>query len=122
KKEVELINRINLQNSIGISIQKQSDANAVSVSELVKKELAQLEITYANSNLKFTIAQDSSEYTLESADAVIHDLILAVVLVAAIMLLFLHSVRNAVIVMVAIPLSLIATFIGMNLFGFTLNL
>src|SRR5690606_5728977 len=34
QKEVELINRINLRNSIGISIQKQSDANAVSVSEL----------------------------------------------------------------------------------------
>jgi HAE1 family hydrophobic/amphiphilic exporter-1 len=122
KKEIELINRINLQNSIGISIQKQSDANAVSVSELVKKELTQLEKTYAKENLKFITAQDSSEYTLESADAVIHDLILAIVLVAAIMLLFLHSIRNSIIVMVAIPLSLIATFIGMSLFGFTLNL
>lgn len=122
KKEIELINRINLQNSIGISIQKQSDANAVSVSELVRKELAQMEKIYSNENLKFTTAQDSSEYTLESASAVIHDLILAVVLVAVIMLLFLHSVRNSIIVMVAIPLSLIATFIGMSLFGFTLNL
>lgn len=122
KKEAELINRINLQNSIGISIQKQSDANAVSVSELVRKELSRLESIYAKDNLKFNIAQDSSEYTLEAADAVIHDLILAVVLVAAIMLLFLHSLRNSIIVMVAIPLSLIATFIGMSLFGFTLNL
>lgn len=122
KKETELINRIDLQNSIGISIQKQSDANAVSVSELVRKELTRLETIYAKQNLKFTIAQDSSEYTLEAADAVIHDLILAVVLVAAIMLLFLHSLRNSIIVMIAIPLSLIATFIGMSLFGFTLNL
>ena len=122
KKETTLINRINLQNSIGISIQKQSDANAVAVSDHVKKELTRLENTYADVNLKFNIAQDSSEYTLESADAVIHDLILAVVLVAAIMLLFLHSLRNSIIVMVAIPLSLIATFIGMSIFGFTLNL
>jgi len=122
KKEAELVNRINLQNSIGISIQKQSDANAVSVSELVRKELSRLEQTYGKENLKFTIAQDSSEYTLEAADAVIHDLILAVILVAVIMLLFLHSLRNSIIVMVAIPLSLIATFIGMSMFGFTLNL
>ncbi|MBT1705726.1 efflux RND transporter permease subunit [Chryseosolibacter indicus] len=122
KKETELVNRIDLQNSIGISIQKQSDANAVSVSELVRKELLRLEQIYGKENLKFTIAQDSSEYTLDAADAVIHDLILAVVLVAAIMLLFLHSLRNSVIVMIAIPLSLIATFIGMSLFGFTLNL
>ncbi len=122
KKETTLVNRIDLQNSIGISIQKQSDANAVQVSELVREELAKLEKIYEGNNLKFTIAQDSSEYTLEAADAVIHDLILAVILVAAIMLLFLHSFRNAVIVMVAIPLSLVATFIGMSMFGFTLNL
>lgn len=122
KKEIELVNRINLENSIGISIQKQSDANAVSVSELVRKELVRLEEIYAKENLKFNIAQDTSEYTLEAADAVIHDLILAVILVAAIMLLFLHSFRNSIIVMIAIPLSLVATFIGMSLFGFTLNL
>ncbi|MBK7652516.1 MAG: efflux RND transporter permease subunit [Flammeovirgaceae bacterium] len=122
KKEVKLINRIDLLNSIGLSIQKQSDANAVAVSELVHKELAKLEHLYSNIDLKFTIARDSTEYTLDAADAVIHDLILAIILVAAIMLLFLHSIRNSIIVMVAIPLSLIATFIGMSLFGFTLNL
>lgn len=122
KKETSLVNRIDLQNSIGISVQKQSDANAVSVSELVRQELTELEKIYAKENLQFKIAQDSSEYTLEAADAVIHDLILAVILVAAIMLLFLHSLRNSIIVMVAIPLSLIATFIGMSFFGFTLNL
>ncbi len=122
KKEIELINRIDLENSIGISIQKQSDANAVSVSELVREEMSRLEDVYKEHNLSFTIAQDTSEYTLEAADAVIHDLMLAVVLVAAIMLLFLHSIRNSIIVMVAIPLSLVATFIGMSLFGFTLNL
>src|SRR5690606_36917702 len=67
-------------------------------------------------------ANDSSTYTLESANAVIFDLFLAVLLVAVVMLFFLHSLRNAVIVMVAIPASLIATFIGVNLFGYTLNL
>lgn len=38
------------------------------------------------------------------------------------MLLFLHSIRNAFIVMVSIPASLVATFIGMALMGYTLNL
>lgn len=121
-KDAERINRINLQNSIGIAIQKQSDANAVAVSEVVREEIAKIEDTYANVGVKFSVAQDTTTYTLEAADAVVHDLILAVVLVAAIMLLFLHSMRNSIIVMVAIPLSLIATFIGMSMFGFTLNL
>src|SRR5690606_3031363 len=55
KKEIELVNRINLENSIGISIQKQSDANAVSVSELVRKELSRLEDVYKEQNLTFTL-------------------------------------------------------------------
>ena len=61
KKDITLVNRIDLQNSIGISIQKQSDANAVSVSELVTKELAKIEAMYADQDLKFAVAQDSSK-------------------------------------------------------------
>src|SRR5690606_32220320 len=84
--------------------------------------LDRLEAENAGINLSLAVASDSSTYTLESANAVVFDLILAIILVAIIMLLFLHSFRNAVIVMVAIPVSLISTFIGMLLFGFTLNL
>src|SRR5690606_24995215 len=72
--------------------------------------------------LQFEIAQDSSEFTLEAADAVIHDLFLAVILVALIMLFFLHNLRNAIIVMVAIPISIISTFALMSALGFTLSL
>ena len=72
--------------------------------------------------MNIVVANDSSVYTLASADAVIFDLMLAIVLVAIVMLFFLHSIRNALIVMVAIPASLIATFIGMQLLGYSLNL
>ena len=89
---------------------------------LTRQGLARLEQTYANEGLSFVIAKDSSEFTLDAADAVIHDLFLAIILVAVVMLLFLHSLRNAVIVMISIPASLIATFIAMYLFGFSLNL
>ncbi|ARS34522.1 efflux RND transporter permease subunit [Pontibacter actiniarum] len=122
QKDVEVLTRVNSLSSIGLSIQKQSDANAVEVSELTRKALDQLEETYAAEGLSFTVAKDSSEFTLEAADAVIHDLFLAIVLVAVVMLLFLHSLRNAVIVMISIPASLIATFIAMNLLGYSLNL
>src|SRR5690606_30873684 len=67
-------------------------------------------------------ANDSSEFTLKAAGNVIFDLVLAIVLVGLIMLFFLHSLRNAAITMVAIPLSLIGTFIGLYLMGYTLNL
>jgi HAE1 family hydrophobic/amphiphilic exporter-1 len=60
--------------------------------------------------------------TLEAADSVIHDLLIAVFLVAFVMLFFLHSIRNSLIVMVSIPASLISTFIGFYYLGYTLNL
>src|SRR5690606_2113938 len=62
------------------------------------------------------------EFTLTAANNVIFDIFLAIFLVAAVMLLFLHSIRNAFIVMITIPASLIATFIGIYFMGFTLNL
>ncbi|HYE53629.1 MAG TPA: efflux RND transporter permease subunit [Chitinophagaceae bacterium] len=122
QKDVEKIARVNLQSAIAVQVIKQSDANAVGVSEQIRNTITKLEKDYANAGLKITVANDSSIYTLKSADAVIHDLILAIVLVAFVMLFFLHSIRNALIVMVAIPASLIATFIGMALLGYTLNL
>jgi HAE1 family hydrophobic/amphiphilic exporter-1 len=122
QKDVEKIARVDRESALTVQVIKQSDANAVEVSKAVKKILLQVNDDYKNEGLNIAIANDSSEYTLESADAVVFDLILAIVLVAVIMLLFLHSLRNAMIVMIAIPASLIATFIGMSLMGFSLNL
>ncbi|MGE9310075.1 efflux RND transporter permease subunit [Niabella sp. CJ426] len=122
QKDVEKLARVNNESSIALQVLKQSDANGVSVSEGVQAIVNRLQSEYASSGLQLTIANDASVYTLESADAVIHDLILAIILVAVVMLFFLHSIRNALIVMVAIPASLIATFIGMSLLGYSLNL
>jgi HAE1 family hydrophobic/amphiphilic exporter-1 len=122
QKDVDKLARVDRNSAIAIQVLKTSDANAVSVSENVRATLQQLEAENKDVNLSLEVASDSSLYTLESADAVVFDLILAIILVAVIMLLFLHSIRNAVIVMIAIPVSLISTFIGMELLGFTLNL
>ena len=122
QKDAEKIARLDRKGAIALQVLKQSDANAVKVSRNTQAIIGQVEKEYEQYGLKLQIANDSSVYTLESADAVVHDLILAIILVAAIMLLFLHSLRNALIVMVAIPASLIATFIGMFFLGFSLNL
>lgn len=105
-----------------MQIVKQSDANAVAVSEQLLKTIAILEKDYKVNQLKLEVAKDSTVFTLEAADSVVHDLLIAVVLVAFVMLFFLHSIRNSLIVMVSIPASLIATFIGIYLMGYTLNL
>ncbi len=122
QKDVEKIARVDQKNAIVLQIVKQSDANAVDVSEHVQKLIEDLKTDYKNEQLQLDIANDSSVFTLMAADSVIHDLILAVLLVALVMLFFLHSVRNSLIVMVSIPASLIATFIGFLLLDYTLNL
>lgn len=121
-KDAAAVNRYNGTNGIGILIKKQNGANAVEISKQVKQRIALLEKKYAASAVKMIIADDTADFTLESADAVTHDLVIAVILVAAIMLLFLHSLRDSAIVLVAIPASLISTFIVMYLLGYSLNL
>lgn len=116
------ISRLNGETSVGLSVVKQSDGNAVKVSEIVRQELDKLTKEYEIENLQFKISSDTSIFTLNAADGVIHDLFIAVILVALIMMFFLHSPRNATIVMVSIPLSIVSTFIVMYALGYSLNL
>lgn len=120
--ESTAINHINGLPSIGIQIVKQSDANAVNVSKAVKEAFDKLEKQYSADDLKFGISADQSTYTLHAADAVMEDLFLAILIVGIVMLAFLHSFRSSMFVMVALPSSIIPTFIAMYLLGFSLNL
>ncbi|UYW01240.1 efflux RND transporter permease subunit [Flavobacterium agricola] len=121
-KEIEKISRIDQENTILLQVFKQSDANAVAVSELIAKTINVVEADYKSNNVQIEVASDTTTYTLRAADNVMHDLLIAIVMVGIIMLLFLHSLRNALITMVAVPLCLVATFIGLYLMGYTLNL
>lgn len=121
-KDAEKIARINQKNTILMQVFKQSDANAVAVSEKVKEVIGSVQKDFKDNGISIDVASDSSDYTLRAANNVIFDLMLAIALVGIIMLFFLHSLRNAAITMIAIPLSLIATFIVLNLLGYTLNL
>lgn len=120
--EIESISRYNGVNGIGLFIKKQSDANGVEISRLVQEKLATIEQANTKDKVKFSIAFDSSIFTLASVEAVTHDLYLAIILVGIVMLLFLHSLRNALIVMVSVPASLISAFLFMYVMGYSLNL
>ena len=120
--EATTFNRINGQPGIGLEIVKQSDANAVEVSKGVKARMAQLRTELADTGFDYAIAIDQSTYTLSSANAVMFDLVLAVMIVGFVMLIFLHSLRSSLFVLVALPSAMIPTFILMYAFGFSLNL
>jgi HAE1 family hydrophobic/amphiphilic exporter-1 len=120
--EQKLINRMDGRDAIGISIQKQNDANAVAVAELAKAELAAIEKEYAASNVHFEIATDDSLYTKASASAVVADLLLAILIVALICFIFLHDLRSALIIMFAVPLAIVPVFIAMYALNYSLNM
>jgi HAE1 family hydrophobic/amphiphilic exporter-1 len=121
-KESTSVSRYNGVNGIGLLLKKQGDANAVDVSKMVREKLKTIEAKNSADGVHFTIADDSTDNTIAAVDAVVHDLILAVILVSIVMLLFLRSWRNSLIVLVSIPTSLITAFAMMWLLGYTLNL
>jgi len=121
-KEGITYSRLNGKSTLSLLVLKQTDANAVDVARLVRAQMVEIEKEYKGQEVKFEVAQDLSNFTLDAAKAVQEDLLIAVILVAIVMLVFLHSLRNSFIVMVAIPASLVSTFIVMWVFGFSLNL
>lgn len=122
KERVTTLNRLNGEPAIGIQIKKQSDANTVEVCNLASERMEELKTTYAADNLNYHIASDQSIYTQASVDAVVDDLMLAMIIVAFVMLFFLHSFRSSSFVLVALPAAIIPTFMLMWAFDFSLNM
>jgi HAE1 family hydrophobic/amphiphilic exporter-1 len=105
--------------SLLLNIERQNDADTVKSTAAARTELAALakEFPYVT----FTEVNASADYTQSSVNGVLQSLIEGIFLTAIVMLLFLHAWRNAVVVMIAIPSSLLATFIVMKLLGFTID-
>ncbi len=121
-KEAKRLARLNGEQTILLNIFKQGDANAISLSDNVLRAASELESGLSATGLDIRSVTDTSDFTRESISSVFGDLLLAVLLVTLVILLFLHDLRNALIVMFVVPVSLVGGFIGMRLFGFSLNL
>jgi HAE1 family hydrophobic/amphiphilic exporter-1 len=115
------LNGLVAQDAVGLQIVKQSDANALQVADSVRVALAKLQ-NLLPSGSQVVITNDTSVFTRASLDAIQHDLLLSVLLVGGVMLLFLHAWRHTVIVLLAIPTSLVSTFLVMYILGFSLNI
>lgn len=122
KKQMVTVSRVNGVPGVEISVIKQPDANAVVMADLVRQTISGLEKNYKAKDLKFRLVIDTTDFTIEAADAVKHDLTIALFLVALVILLFLHSVRDSFIVMLSIPISFAGTIIAIYLFGYAFNL
>ncbi len=113
--------RMNGKNTIGINIQKQSDANVVEVVNNIKKEITQLKKDMP-SNVKLDTAYDSTTFINSSIASIKRTLVEGVITTALVLLIFLRSWRSSLVILVAIPTSLVATFFMMYVMKFTMNI
>lgn len=110
----------NGQPAASIEIIKKSTANPLELIDSLKSTLPKLRQTLPQ-GMSIEIAYDTSIYIQESIDQVYKTLLEAIILVIVVIWLFLWSIRGALIPLVTIPVSLVATFALMYAFGFTIN-
>jgi multidrug efflux pump subunit AcrB len=113
---------LNGEGAIKVSIQKQPDANTISTVDGVKARLAQLrESGLIPQDTVITATLDESRFIRSSIRSVINSGLTGAGLAAVAVLLFLGSLRQTLIIMLAIPLAILLALGLMSLFGLTLN-
>ena len=106
---------------VGIGIYQQSDANTISVANGIKKKLVELRSSLPP-NTSLEVSFDRSNYIKSAIKEVYKTLFIALILVTVIIYLFLGNVRALIIPVIALPVSLISTFLSIYFFDFSINL
>ncbi len=108
------------QPTIAMGVFLQTGANALAVAERVRGKMSALKEKMP-AGMDYVIPFDTTRFVSASINEVVKTLIEAMLLVLAVVYLFLQSWRATLIPMVAVPISLIGTFAGLWLFGFSIN-
>ena len=106
---------------VSLEVRKQSGRNTVAVAKAVRAEVERLK-KLAPEGVQIITARDVSNFIESSINDVTHEIMIAMGLVVAVVFFFLLSWRATLIVAIAIPTSLIATFFAFNVFDFTINI
>ncbi|HOB46080.1 MAG TPA: multidrug efflux RND transporter permease subunit [Zoogloea sp.] len=105
---------------VGVGIFLQSGANALEVADRVRTRMEELKQKFP-SGMDYVIPFDTTKFVQASINEVVHTLIEALILVAVVVFIFLQNWRATLIPLIAVPVSLIGTFAGLWVFGFSIN-
>ena len=119
-EDISTISRTNGADSITMAIQKQSGRNTVQVSESIKEEVERLQRDYPNTQIDIVL--DTADFIVQSINTVAQNAILGSLLAVLILYIFLKNIRTTLIIGIAIPISLITSFILLYFNGITLNI
>ena len=106
---------------MGIGIYQNSDANTISVANRIKKKIKQIEPSLPDGT-KLEVSFDRSNYISSAIKEVYKTLFVALILVSFIIYSFLGNFRSLIVPLVALPVSLISTFLAIYFFDFSINL
>jgi HAE1 family hydrophobic/amphiphilic exporter-1 len=120
-KELREIAQLNGRPSVSFIVYKQSGGNTVKVCDRLKKTIEGLkkELPIGTS---IEIASDQSKYIRRSVNETMRTLYLGAIFATLVIFIFLGNFRSTIIAALAIPSSILATFIMMNLFGYSVNM
>ncbi len=107
--------------AVGLGVVKQANANTIEVAHLVKRELESIRPTLP-AGVDAFVVYDESVFVEKAIKEVWVTLGIAFVLVVAIIFVFLRSLRSTVIPAVAIPISIVATFLVLDVLGYSINI
>jgi len=118
----DIYSNLNGRPSAAITLKQSYGSNASQVIKDVKAKLEEIKATSFPKGMDYEISYDVSKFLDASMEKVVHTLVEAFILVGLVVFLFLGDWRSTLIPAIAVPVSLIGTFVFMQVFGITLNL
>jgi multidrug efflux pump len=112
---------LNGKPAVFISVYQQPGSNALQVAEGVRRTLENLKSSFPD-GIDYEVSLDSTKFVTASIEEVVHTLIEAVILVVLVVYIFLQNLRATLIPTLAVVVSIVGTFVGMTLLGFSINL
>ena len=116
-----IASKVNGNTAAHLVVYQQPGANAIATSELIHGLLDELEPGFPD-DFEYRIVLDTSKFTEASIEKVVHTFGEAVVLVVAVVFLFLQSFRATIIPVIAVPIAIIGTYVGIYALGFSTNM
>jgi multidrug efflux pump len=107
--------------AVPIAVYLQPGANALATMEALQTRLTELKSSFPD-GIDYRVPYDTTKFIQVSIEEVIHTFFEAIVLVVIVVFLFLQNWRATLIPVIAVPISIIGTFAGMYMLGFSINL
>jgi len=120
RKERDSVTRLNGKEIVGLAVREKSGGNTVAMVDAVKELLPEIERTLPK-DLHMQILRDQSLFIKASINNVLRNAAIGAVLAGIVILLFLGSLRNTLIIALSIPISIIGTFVLIDKLGLTIN-